>query len=311
MDSSVTVIIPTLNAESYIHKQLAAIQNQSYSGPVDVVVIDSSSQDKTEEIVKTFAFAAFVKIKRSEFTHGYSRNLGVRHAKGDIVAFLSQDALPYDESWLENLIRPLIQDGIAASYSRQVPYPDASPMETYFLKTHFPSERKVMFSNKSSGALKLMDVFFSNVSSAGLTGIVRQYPFQEDLIMSEDQQFSRDVVNAGHKISYEPSSIVLHSHQYKLKTVFQRYFDSAYSLTCIFKQSLGDSYKIWRNYYLGEFREMLTKHPLWLPYYFLYFMARVTGAVSGSFASKMPVAMARRLSLHKGFWDRIANHTQP
>ena len=59
-------------------------------------------------------------------------------------------------------------------------------------------------------------------------------PFDEDLIMSEDQQFSRDVIAAGHAVVYQPQSVVVHSHNYSLATCFRRYFDSVYSLTLIF-----------------------------------------------------------------------------
>src|SRR5574341_1362101 len=304
MTSSVSIVIPTLNATRYIDKLLYSIQNQSYQGSVEVIVIDSDSDDNTATLVEKFPFARVIQISRKSFTHGYARNLGVREARGEYVVFLSQDALPYHDLWLSHLVAPLMSENVAASYSRQIPYSNATPMEAHFLKTRFPDKRKVIKVESSSKPLQLLDVFFSNVSSAAKRDLALENPFREDLIMSEDQQFSRDLLAKGYLVLYEPASIVWHSHRYNLSTIFQRYFDSAYSLTCIFHQTLGESVKIGQTYYWGEMWEMMTKHPLWLPYYFLYLIAKTTGVVAGHYASIIPPRWVKRFSMHKGFWER-------
>ena len=122
--------------------------------------------------------------------------------------------------------------------------------------------------------------------------------------MSEDQQLSRDLLAKGYTLSYEPSSVVWHSHRYSLKGVFQRYFDSAYSLNHIFGQELKESAKIVRKYYKEELWEMLTHYLHWLPYYFVYLLAKTGGAFAGHYAEKMPRSLAKRLSMHKGYWDK-------
>ncbi|MDP3981526.1 MAG: glycosyltransferase [Chlamydiota bacterium] len=301
--TNVTVIIPTLNAQRYLEKLFQAIKRQSYSSKIEILIIDSSSKDRTVEFAENNG-ARCIKISKNDFSHGYARNLGIQNATGELVVFLSQDALPFDDSWLKNLITPLIHENVAASFSRQIPYDSATPMERYFIKTHFPLERKIMHPPTESRDLRLLDVFFSNVSSAAKRDIALRTPFWENLIMSEDQQFSRDLLSKGYTVSYEPSSCVWHSHRYGFKTVFQRYFDSAYSLNHIFDQKLPESVRIIRNYYKGEFKEILTRHFLWLPYYFLYLLAKTGGAVAGHYAEKLPRSLAKRLSMHKDFWDR-------
>ena len=304
MIPDITIIIPTLNAEPYIEKLFSAIKHQSCTASCEILVIDSSSEDATVRLVEREPMARLVTISREDFGHGYVRNLGVREAKGDIVVFLSQDALPFDGLWLKNLVMPLIHEDITASFSRQVPYTNATPMEEYFVKIHFPPERKILRPKSDSRDLRLLDVFFSNVSSAAKREIALKIPFWENLIMSEDQQFSRDLLAKGYIVSYEPASCVWHSHRYSLKDVFQRYFDSAYSLNCIFGQELPESVGIVRNYYIGEFREILTHHLYWIPYYFIYLLAKTGGAVIGHYAHRLPRALSKRLSMHKSFWDR-------
>ena len=303
MSKSVSIIIPTLNAAEYLPKLFSAFDSQDYKGSIEVVIIDSSSDDDTEKILLEHKSIQYIKIARKDFTHGYARNLGVKKAKGEIVVFLSQDALPYDKFWLHNLTAPLELDHTAASYSRQVPYSDATPIEAYFLNVRFPEERKLVHSTPVQ-ELKLADVFFSNVSSAARRSAALETPFQEDLIMSEDQQFSRDLLKKGYSIIYEPSSIVWHSHRYSLKTVFQRYFDSAYSLSCIFNQTLGESSKIGLSYIKKQMWFMLTHYPHWLPYYFFYLMAQTLGTIAGHYAQALPLWLVKKLSFHRGFWER-------
>ena len=56
-----------------------------------------------------------------------------------------------------------------------------------------------------------------------------EFPFAEDLIMSEDQEWSRRVLLAGHALVYEPRAVVHHSHAYTVAGAFRRFFDSGVS----------------------------------------------------------------------------------
>ena len=155
--------------------------------------------------------------------------------------------------------------------------------------------------------LTLARVFFSNVSAAVRRDVLLTYPFDEDLIMSEDQQWARDVINADYATVYQPSSVVVHSHDYPLATVFRRYFDSVHSLTLIFPNhgfrtsaSMGIGY-LWRE--LGY----MARRPGWLPYYALYTLAKTSGTLCGHFALALPIPIARWMSLHRYHWGREKN----
>ena len=55
------------------------------------------------------------------------------------------------------------------------------------------------------------------------------FPFADDIVMSEDQEWSRRVLLAGHAIGYEPAAAVHHSHTYSVEGAFRRFFDSGVS----------------------------------------------------------------------------------
>lgn len=299
---TVSVVIPVLNAARYLPALLAAFASQQPAPPDEIVLVDSNSKDGT----RTLAEAAGPHVRVvpiANFTHGRSRNLGAREARGDIIVFLSQDACPLDASWLAELLAPFADPKVAATFSRQVPHPDAKPMEAYFYLTHFPDNGPDRRERGTRQELGFEDVFLSNVSSAMRRAVLLKIPFDESLIMSEDQQLARDMLNAGYATVYQPSSRVRHSHDYTLPEVFRRYFDSVYSLTQIFAQhSHATSARIGLTYLFKEFGYMLRHHPLRLPYYVCYVAARSFGTLAGHHAERLPRFLLRRFSMHPYHW---------
>ena len=300
----VSVVIPTLNAAAYLPDLLRAFRTQRPSPPEEVILVESGSRDATLAIAAGASGVRVVPIAR--FTHGGSRNLGARESRCEIVAFLSQDALPANEAWLAELVAPFADPGVAAVFSRQLPRPDANPMERHFLETHFPPGEPVRMRRRGDGPFVFQkDVFFSNVSAAVRREDILRHPFDEELIMSEDQQLARDLLLAGRTVVYAPASQVLHSHNYSLRQAFERYFDSVYSLTKIFPQhDMGRSVSLGMGYLRREAALMLRRHPRHLPRYIGYVLAKSFGTLLGHHAERLPRAWARRMSLHKEYWDR-------
>jgi rhamnosyltransferase len=300
---SVSVVIPTLNAGPDLGALLSRLREQRPVPPDEILVVDSGSRDGTVEVARSADNPVRV-IGIADFTHGRARNLGVRETTGDIVVFMSQDAIPENVDWLAELVAPYAMPEIAATFSRQVPRTDANPMERFFLNSHFPFGEPVhMRRNGHEDLLFQRDVFFSNVSSSARRPALVAHPFDEDLIMSEDQQFARDVILAGHSVVYSPSSVVVHSHNYSFGAAVGRYFDSVYSLRQIFpKHSLALSVRMGCGYLWREAREIAAHNPEVLPRYVGYVLAKTLGTVLGHVAERLPTRIARRISMHKEWW---------
>ncbi len=299
---AVSIVIPVLNAAEYLPALLEAIGSQSLPAE-EVILVDSGSGDGTKKIAASRNEVRLLEM--DGFTHGKSRNLGASEAKGEVVVFMTQDALPLDSRWLEGLLGPLDDPRNGAAYSRQVPREGATPMEQFFLLTRFPGEGRVQRKGRGAGELTLEDVFFSNVSSAARKAILERFPFDEALIMSEDQKFSKDLIEEGFSVVYAPESVVRHSHAYSLTDVFRRYFDSVHSLDEIFpSHTMGTSAAMGFSYLRKEFRHIASRHPKWLPYYFLYTLSKTMGTVAGHWAPWIPRPVLRRISLHGYHWDR-------
>lgn len=297
----VSVVIPVINAAAMLPPLFEALSAQERR-PDEVVLVDSSPDDATRRVAEQVEGVRVVPIR--DFSHGRARNLGVAAARGDIVVLMTQDALPQGPHWLANLLRPFEDPKVAAAYSRQVPRSDASPMERFFLQERFPDGSPVRREKRPGEKLTLEAVFFSNVSAAVRRGLALAHPFDETLIMSEDQQLSRDLLEAGYAVAYQPDSVVLHSHRYSLLNVLRRYFDSAYSLTLIFpSHDMGVSVSMGTRYLRAEAMYVLTRHPFWIPYYVCYTAAKSAGTLLGHFADRLPRWVLRRVSLHAYHWQ--------
>src|SRR5271157_5413586 len=93
-----TVAIPTRNGGELLERTLAALARQTVKH--ELLVCDSGSTDDSAQLALTHG-ARVLSIAPSQFSHGGTRNLLMEHSHGAHVAFLSQDAEPAGEHWLE------------------------------------------------------------------------------------------------------------------------------------------------------------------------------------------------------------------
>ena len=242
-------------------------------------------------------------VEVEKFSHGRARNIGAQAATGDIIVLMTQDAKPRGPDWLAQLVAPLGKDRIVATCSRQIPRASASPMETFYLQKNFPDGAPVRREKRPACDLELSDIFFSNVSSAILRETLLAFPFDEDLIMGEDQRFTMDVLCAGYATLYVPASVVIHSHSFTLRETFKRYFDSIYAITALFPtHHLKGSANIGIAYVLEELGYLAHHAPLWLLYYPLYVLVKTSATLLAHHADRLPVSLLRRVSMHSYHW---------
>jgi len=95
----ISVIVPTLNEEKYIHKCLYSLKSQEFEGGYEVIVVDGGSFDRTMEVAEPLADKTVLFPKAPV---GAARNLGAKIAKGGIVAFIDADTVA-SEQWLNNI----------------------------------------------------------------------------------------------------------------------------------------------------------------------------------------------------------------
>jgi rhamnosyltransferase len=300
---SISVIIPTWQGAAYLAHTLPAIRAQDYRGAVEIIGVDSESTDATTALLRQYGAIVHTIPKRT-FSHGGSRNIGARLASGDILVFLSQDALPIGTDWLTNLIAPLHDPAVGAVYARQIARPDATPFEEYFHLALYPPQSRTYALDRDQD-VTLSRIFFSNVCSAARREICERFPFDETLIMSEDQAFAKAVLREGWQTVYNADAPVYHSHHYDLKTLFRRNFDSAYSLRGVSSDNVGGEARQALRYIAGEAAFIIRRRKfLWLCSLPVYEAVRTAGRIAGRNADRLPGRWRLAMSLHRGYWQK-------
>ncbi|HEY6068478.1 MAG TPA: glycosyltransferase, partial [Gaiellaceae bacterium] len=223
----ISVLIPVKNGGAGLVRCLEGIARQEVEDEVEVVVVDSGSSDGSVERARDLG-AHVHEIDPGQFVHGATRNLAAQLSRGDVLVFTVQDAVPADERWLATLVGALDGAGVAGAYGRQLPHEDASPPERFFLDFMYgPTPRIQRLADV--GELTFEQTLFSNVNSAIPRRVWERNPFQDDVRMSEDQEWSRRMLLSGRAIAYEPRAAVRHSHAYTLAGAFRRFYASGAS----------------------------------------------------------------------------------
>jgi rhamnosyltransferase len=305
---TVSVVIPTKNGGVQLGRCLSAIAGQRLDDELEIIVVDSGSEDETLQIVDRHGVTV-VEIEPWRFTHGRARNLGAARAGGDVLVFVSQDAIPVGREWLRRLTEPLrSDDGLAGAYGRQLPHAGARPPEAFFLDFLYGPEARVQRAPRRSD-LSMDTTLFSNVNAAIPRWVWERFRFAEDIIMSEDQEWSRRVLEAGFALAYEPAACVRHSHDYTLAAAFRRFFDSGVSAERTYLAGNERARRILRASAVRYAREevlWLARGGLrrWIPYAALYESAKFAGLVLGANHRRLPVTMKRRFSALPSHWER-------
>lgn len=108
----VSVVIPVKNLTYYLlHENLPKLAKQTYKR-FEVVVLPNEHSQYDLTLLKEYKWLRVVptgKITRP----AEKRDIGVKHAKGEIIAFLDDDAYP-DELWLENAVKLFKRRGVEA-----------------------------------------------------------------------------------------------------------------------------------------------------------------------------------------------------
>jgi rhamnosyltransferase len=298
----VSVLYLTRNAEEYFGQSLEKVFSSDIGAPFEVIVVDSGSTDATLEIAGKYPVRLF-HIRSDEFHHGRTRNYAASLSAGDILVYLTQDAVPLDERWMTNLIAPLGGERVAASYGRQIAH-NTHIFEQYFLSYMYPEQPAIRSIPGGAGGVRLKDIFFSDVNSAIKRSVWERHRFDEQIVFSEDQEWARRILAEGYEIVYEPRAAVYHSHKYSLKRVFSRNFDSGASLQGLTSDTLLESAGELLRYLSGEARYIAHHGTFrercgWLPYE----ACRVLGFLTGLNERFIPRSIKRHLSTQPRHWE--------
>lgn len=212
----VSILIPTLNAEGDLARLLPALGGQELDGGVELRVVDSDSTDLTRWLLREHG-AEVEWIERSSFRHGPTRNRLADGARGELLVFLSQDAVPEGPHALRELLSAFEDPRVVGATARVLPHSSDDPL----------TARTVLSAPEAGEVTRVFEegdpgLVFNNVTSAIRASVLRELPFP-DLPFGEDLAWARAALARGHRVAFQAGCVVRHAHTYTPAQAFERY----------------------------------------------------------------------------------------
>ena len=224
----VSIVILTKNAGPELRMLLEAVYAQQASLPAEVIAIDSGSTDGSVATLTEFP-VTLKQISPESFHHARTRNWAAELAKGEIVVFLSQDAIPASKTWLQSLIFNFDDPRVGAVYGRHIPKAQSSIERRDALHSVYGSE-KVVKDPALPNRMGYRFYHFSDANAAIRRAVWQATRFPEEFTVFEDLGIAKRILDRGWKMVYEPQAAVFHSHHHTTVGLFKRYFDIGWTL---------------------------------------------------------------------------------
>ncbi len=217
----VSVIIPTLDAGEEFRTVLERIGSQRGVRAIEVIAVDSGSTDGTLALCAQHGVKV-LPYPDVPFNHGTARNVGADAATGDLLVFMSQDAIPVGTEAIAGLARPLHADPqVAAASARQVPRSDAdlftswqlwcfhSKVLSYGTDTTVSVEPGRLAALAPSERRRVAQI--DNVFACLRRDAFANLRFRP-LAIAEDLDLGLRLLAHGYRIGFIPSVAAVHSH---------------------------------------------------------------------------------------------------
>jgi GT2 family glycosyltransferase len=220
MATKVTTIVITYNAKEDLKECLESLEKQAYKEK-ELIVVNDASTDDTLNFLKQYKNQTSMEMKviSNERNLGVAgaRNVGIKHAAGDIIAFMDSDCVA-DRNWVLELVKGFKQKDIAA-VGGSISDGRISNIWELVRKGHdyvATSEGYVPF-------IKGCNMSFD-------TNVLKKYMFNDEIKYGYEDILLCDSLNDdGYRILYKPEAVVHHKHRSTLKRLLKQMYLRGYS----------------------------------------------------------------------------------
>jgi glycosyltransferase involved in cell wall biosynthesis len=193
----VSVIIPTYNRENFVCEAIESVLQQTMTD-IEVIVVDDGSTDRTREILKPYKETIrYIYTKNGGPAH--ARNVGLKNAKGEYIAFLDSDDLyyPYKIELQSKFLDKFIDVGMV--YTEFSGFDDNGFFDEYHLRKYHTAYKsgkltyEDFFSEKTTlkDAGLVINSFYNKVVYMG--NIFNDY-FKQIIVFTNSIMFRRNIL---------------------------------------------------------------------------------------------------------------------
>ncbi|WP_319380105.1 glycosyltransferase [Thiomicrorhabdus sp.] len=307
MKYKVSILVPIYNASKYLDGMIQQLKFFIGNDNVDVLWIDSSSTDDSISLIQDSGVGQVVGIRSTDFDHGGTRSKARELCNGEVIVFLTQDALPLSTDDVMKLVSVFDDESIGAAYGRQIAYEHTSLFGKHLREFNYSKNSYIReLHDKEKFGIKT--AFLSNSFAAYRRSAMDQIGwFKDGLILGEDTYAGAKLLKFGYKLAYVAEAQVYHSHSYTVWEEFKRYFDIGvfHQMEHWILDEFGTPEGEGGRYIKSEFKYLLDRNAYHLiPQFFVRNAMKLIGYKFGKIYSKLPNNLVKKFSMHRRWWDK-------
>ena len=213
-----SIIVPVYNRPDQIEGLLRCLVDQTYRD-FEVIVVESGSSVCSDVVVSSYDDKLSVKYcPTGNNGQGFSRNFGMKHAKGDYFLILDSDIL-LDIDFIKKVDEGVKKQGLDAHGGPDKLHPNSNKMQKAvdFLMTSF------LTTGGTRGKTKSIGTYYPRSFNMGFSRKVYESTQGFNLpFMGEDIELSKRIYNAGFKVGLIVDAHVFHERKKTLKGFYKQ-----------------------------------------------------------------------------------------
>lgn len=278
----ISVVMPVYNEEKNIIDTLTAIFNNTVL-PDEVIMADGGSSDKTVDLVKE-KFPQVIIVNNPKKNAASGRNVGIKKAKGDIIAFTDGDCI-VAQDWIENITRAFADNDVDGIGGKVLIAPPVNHIEEYWgnlawnLIMNFGDDKYIVDKCTLNDAFVTANCAYERKLLVELKGFSNWFANN-----AEDVDLCWRAIQSGAKLMYIPQ-VQIYAHNVTTKKgVAKKSFRNGYSSSKLQKR-YGSKFNFDPNIYrmLGHNIIGLIKHEKDADLNLLELTCHLAGKYYGSF----------------------------
>ena len=241
-NTTISVVIPAYNCEKTIAKCIQAALNQDYPGQKELIVVDDGSTDNTPKTIQEMFNVKY--LRQDNAGPATARNRGFAESVGEFIFFTDSDCVPTN-NWISCVMQHFSDAGIgvvAGSYG--IMNWESLLARCIFKEIQFRHQKNMPKHPKSFGSYNFC-VRRNVFKQVG--GFTPQYRHAS----GEDNDLSYKILQTGHRICFERSSIVKHYFTEQLLQYLKEQFRHGFWRVKMYfdhpLMSFGDDYTFWKD----------------------------------------------------------------
>jgi len=230
----VSVVVCTRDRPELLRSCLAALLKQTRSD-FEVLVVDNAPSDGSTEMLCAELPVRYLREPQPGLAR--ARNLGIRHATADIVAFTDDDTVP-DAAWIQGLAAAFSDQRVMAVTGRVEAAELESAAQRYFENAAGGMSKGATARLFVGRSMNVFDLISAQSVGVGANMAVRREVFEKigtfDTRLgtgtaargAEDIDMFHRILAAGLTLRYEPAALVHHRHRRDMAGLRQQLFDA-------------------------------------------------------------------------------------